>query len=39
MPAVADVALFTHRFHHVARIRRVLLRMISWRNPVYAEGH
>jgi multidrug resistance efflux pump len=39
MGAVADVALLTHHFHHVALIRRVLLRMISWRNYVYTEGH
>jgi multidrug resistance efflux pump len=39
MGAVADVALLTHHFHHVAMIRRILLRMISWRNYVYTEGH
>jgi len=39
MGANAQVALLTHHFHHVAMIRRILLRMISWRNYVYTEGH
>jgi multidrug resistance efflux pump len=39
MGSVAQVALITHHFHHVALIRRVLLRMISWRNYIYTEGH
>jgi multidrug resistance efflux pump len=39
MGSVANVALITHHFHHIALIRRVLLRMISWRNYIYMEGH
>lgn len=39
MGAVADIALLTPHFHHFAIIRRILLRMISWRNYVYTEGH
>lgn len=37
--ASADVALLTPHFHHFAIIRRILLRMISWRKFVYTEGH
>ena len=39
MGAAAQVALITHHFHHLSLIRRILLRMISWRNFVYLEGH
>ena len=37
--AAAQVALYTDHFHHVAIMRRILLRMISWRNYLYFEGH
>jgi len=37
--AAAQVALITEHWHHFAVIRRILLRMISWRNFVYTEGH
>jgi multidrug resistance efflux pump len=39
MGSSAQVALLTPYFHHFALIRRILLRMISWRNYVYTEGH
>jgi multidrug resistance efflux pump len=39
MGSTAQVALITPHFHHFAIIRRILLRMISWRNYVYTEGH
>jgi hypothetical protein len=39
MGANAQLALLTHRHHHVAMIRSILLRMISWRNYIYTEGH
>jgi hypothetical protein len=39
MGSVAQVALLTEHWHHFAIIRRILLRMISWRNFVYTEGH
>jgi multidrug resistance efflux pump len=39
MGSAAQVALLTEHFHHFAIIRRILLRMISWRNYVYTEGH
>ena len=35
----AQVALLTHHWHHLSLIRRILLRMISWRNFIYTEGH
>ena len=37
--ANAQVALLTHHWHHLSLLRRILLRMISWRNFVYTEGH
>jgi multidrug resistance efflux pump len=39
MGSAAQIALLTEHFHHFALIRRILLRMISWRNYVYTEGH
>jgi multidrug resistance efflux pump len=35
----AQVALLTHHWEHLGLLRRVLLRMVSWRNFIYTEGH
>ena len=37
--ASAQVALYTPYWHHFAIIRRILLRMRSWQNFVFFEGH
>ena len=37
--AAAQVALYTPFAHHFAIIRRILLRMRSWQNYVFLEGH
>ena len=37
--AEAQVALYTPYAHHFAIIRRILLRMRSWQNFVFLEGH
>ena len=37
--AAAQVALYTPYWHHFAIIRRILLRMRSWQNYVFFEGH
>jgi len=37
--AAAQVALYTPYWHHFAIIRRILLRMRSWQNYVFLEGH
>jgi multidrug resistance efflux pump len=37
--AAGEVAIYTDHFHHVAVMRRVLLRMRSWQNYIYIEGH
>ena len=37
--AAAQVALYTPFWHHFAIIRRILLRMRSWENFVFLEGH
>jgi len=34
---VAEVAVYTHYWHHVAVLRKVLLRMSSWMNYVFLE--
>ena len=34
-----DVAIYTEHLHHVAIIRKILLRMKSWQNYVFGEGH
>ena len=36
---VAEVAVYTEHVHHVAMIRRFLLRMRSWQNYLFSEGH
>src|SRR5712691_8890352 len=37
--ATAQVAIYTEHFHHVSLIRKILLRMRSWQNYVFFEGH
>jgi multidrug resistance efflux pump len=37
--AAAQVAVYTPFWHHFAIIRRILLRMRSWQNFVFMEGH
>jgi multidrug resistance efflux pump len=37
--AEAQVAVYTPYAHHFAIIRRILLRMKSWQNFVFLEGH
>jgi multidrug resistance efflux pump len=37
--SAAQVAVYTEHWHHFAIIRRILLRMQSWRNFVFTEGH
>jgi multidrug resistance efflux pump len=37
--AAAQVAVYTPYWHHFAIIRRILLRMRSWQNYVFLEGH
>jgi multidrug resistance efflux pump len=35
----AEVAVYTHHMHHLAIMRKVLLRMKSWTNFIFGEGH
>ena len=37
--STAQVAIYTEYAHHFAIIRRILLRMRSWQNFVFLEGH
>ncbi len=37
--SVAEIAVYTDHVIHVAMIRRILLRMNSWLNYVFSEGH
>ena len=37
--STAQVAILTEHWHHVALLRRILLRMRSWENYVFLEGH
>ncbi len=37
--AAAQVAIYTGHFEHLALLRRILLRMRSWENYVFMEGH
>lgn len=37
--AAAQVAIYTHYWHHLSTIRKILLRMRSWENYVFLEGH
>jgi multidrug resistance efflux pump len=37
--ASAEVAIYTEHWHHIALLRKILLRMRSWENYVFIEGH
>ncbi len=37
--AAAQVAIYTQYWHHVSLLRKILLRMRSWENYVFIEGH
>jgi multidrug resistance efflux pump len=37
--AAAEVAILTEHWHHVALLRRILLRIRSWQNYIFLEGH
>lgn len=37
--STGEVAIYTHHFHHLQIIRKVLLRMKSWLYYVFGEGH
>jgi multidrug resistance efflux pump len=37
--AAAQVAIYTEHWHHVSLLRKILLRMRSWENYVFLEGH
>ncbi|MGC2825355.1 MAG: HlyD family secretion protein [Pseudolabrys sp.] len=37
--AAAQVAIYTEHFEHLSLIRKILLRMRSWQNYVFLEGH
>jgi multidrug resistance efflux pump len=37
--AAGQVAIYTEHWHHVSVLRKILLRMRSWENYVFLEGH
>ena len=37
--AAAQVAIYTKYWHHVSLLRKILLRMRSWQNYLFLEGH
>ena len=37
--ATAQVAIYSEHWHHLSLIRKILLRMRSWQNYVFLEGH
>jgi len=37
--AAAQVAIYTKYWHHVSLLRKILLRMRSWENYLFVEGH
>ena len=37
--SVGSVAIYTDHMHHLAMLRRVLLRMKSWTNFLFSDGH
>ena len=39
MGSTALVAIYTEHWHHVSLLRKILLRMRSWENYVFVEGH
>jgi multidrug resistance efflux pump len=37
--ATAQVAIYTEHWHHLSLLRKILLRMRSWQNYIFLEGH
>lgn len=37
--STGEVAIYTHHMHHLAVMRKVLLRMKSWLNYLFGDGH
>ncbi len=37
--SVGSAAIYTHHMHHLSMLRKVLLRMKSWTNYIFGEGH
>ncbi len=37
--SVGSVAIYTHHMHHLGMLRKVLLRMKSWMNFIFSDGH
>jgi multidrug resistance efflux pump len=37
--SVGEVAIYTHHMHHLAIMRKILLRMKSWTNFIFGDGH
>lgn len=37
--SVGNVAIYTHHMHHLGILRKVLLRMKSWTNFIFSDGH
>jgi multidrug resistance efflux pump len=37
--STGNVAIYTHHMHHLAVMRKVLLRMKSWMNFLFSDGH
>jgi hypothetical protein len=37
--AVAQVAVYSDHWHELALLRKILLRMKSWQNYIFLEGH
>jgi len=37
--STGEVAIYTHHMHHLAIMRKVLLRMKSWMNYIFGDGH
>lgn len=37
--SIGSVAIYTHHLHHLGVMRKVLLRMQSWMNFLFGEGH
>lgn len=37
--SVGEVAIYTHHMHHLAVMRKILLRMKSWTNFIFGDGH
>jgi len=37
--SVGDVAIYTEHLHHLAIMRKILLRMKSWTNFIFGDGH